>query len=125
MKKNSSKGLGDKIKTFTDKTGLSKAVKLLFGDDCGCVERQEKLNKLFPNFKNIRSFTKDEKEIYEQVMPNIDRTSKITSQEKMILGKLYNAVIEASAKWSSCGSCNKKTLDNLRKIYEKSCDING
>ena len=58
-----SKGIGDDIAKFTEKTGLSKAVKLIFGDDCGCKERQEKLNKLFPNFKNIRSFTKDEKQI--------------------------------------------------------------
>jgi hypothetical protein len=118
-----SKGLGDEIKKFTDKIGLSKAVKLLFGEDCGCSERQEKLNKLFPNFKNIRAFTKDEKEIYEQVMPQIDKTQRITKEDKYILNGLYRAVFNAEAKWSSCGSCNKKTLDNMRKVYEKSCDL--
>ena len=65
MKK--SKGLGDDIKKFTDKTGLSKLVKTIFGDDCGCEERQQKLNNMFPNFKNIRPFTKDNlKKVYEK-----------------------------------------------------------
>jgi len=118
-----SKGLGDEIKKFTDKTGLSKLVKKIFGDDCGCAERQEKLNNMFPNFKNIRAFTKDEKEIYEGVMPEIDKTSRITKEQKYIVGKLYKSIFGSNAKWSSCGSCNKKTLDNIRKIYEKSCDL--
>lgn len=117
-----SKGIGDDIAKFTEKTGLSKAVKLIFGDDCGCKERQEKLNKLFPNYKNIRSFTKDEKQIYENIMPHIDKTQRINAEQKMIIGRLYKAVFEADAKWSNCGSCNKKTLDNLRKVYEKSCE---
>ena len=117
-----SKGIGDDIARFTEKTGLSKAVKLIFGDDCGCKERQEKLNKLFPNYKNIRSFTKDEKQIYENVMSNVDKTNTIEAEQKMIIGRLYRAVFESDAQWSNCGSCNKKTLDNLRKIYEKSCD---
>ena len=117
-----SKGIGDDIAKFTEKTGLSKAVKLIFGDDCGCKERQDKLNKLFPNYKNIRSFTKDEKQIYENIMPHIDKTNTINAEQKMIIGRLYKAVFEADAKWSNCGSCNKKTLDNLRKVYEKSCE---
>jgi len=119
----SSKGLGDDIKKFTDKTGLSKVVKKIFGDDCGCAERQEKLNNMFPNFKNIRAFTKDEKEIYEQVIPEVERTNRITSEQKHIVGRLYKSVFNSNAKWSSCGPCNHKTLQNLKKIYEKSCDV--
>ena len=118
-----SRGLGDDIKKFTDKTGLSKLVKTIFGDDCGCSERQSKLNKMFPNFKNIRPFTKDEKEIYESVIPEVERTQLLTKENKSVLGGLYKSVFETRAQWSSCGSCNKKTLDNLKKVYEKSCDI--
>ena len=118
-----SKGLGDDIKKITDKLGISKAVKTIFGDSCGCSERQSKLNALFPNFKNIRAFTPDEKKVYEKVIPRIQETSRITSDEKIALGVLYKAVFETPAKWSSCGSCNKKTLENLKKIYEKSCDV--
>ncbi len=41
-------GLGDTIEQITEATGIKKVVKALFGDDCGCDARKEKLNKLFP-----------------------------------------------------------------------------
>ena len=118
-----SKGLGDDIKKFTDKTGLSKLVKTIFGDDCGCEERQQKLNNMFPNFKNIRPFTKDEKEIYESVIPEVEKTTMVNRKNQSILNGIYKAVFNTPAKWSSCGPCNKRTLENLKKVYEKSCDI--
>ena len=44
---NKSKGLGDDIEKITEATGIKKVVKWAFGEDCGCDERKEKLNKLF------------------------------------------------------------------------------
>ena len=41
---NQSKGLGDTVKKVFDKTGVSKAVKFIAGEDCGCKERQTKMN---------------------------------------------------------------------------------
>jgi|TARA_X000001382_G_C3149023_1_gene172314 hypothetical protein len=118
-----SRGLGDDIKAFTDKTGISKMVKTIFGDDCGCDERQRLMNERFPNFKNIRPFTKDEKKIYEEVMPSVQKGQQVTRENQFILGKIYKAVFNAEAKWSSCNSCNKKTMDNLQRVYEKSCEV--
>ena len=43
-----SQGLGDTIEKITEATGIKKAVKAIFGDDCGCDERKKILNKLFP-----------------------------------------------------------------------------
>ena len=46
-----SRGLGDSIEKFTKATGLKKIVEgtsKLLNKDCGCDERKEKLNKLFP-----------------------------------------------------------------------------
>jgi len=40
------KGLGDSIEVFTRYTGIKWLVKKIIGEDCGCDERQEKLNKL-------------------------------------------------------------------------------
>ncbi len=114
-----SKGLGDDIKKITDKLGISK----LFGDDCGCAERQAKLNSMFPNFKNIRAFTQDEKKVYERVIVEVQKSPTISRDNQTALGVLYKAVFNAPAKWSSCSPCNKKTLKNLQKIYEKSFDI--
>ena len=42
-----SKGLGDTVKKATKATGIDKAVKFVAGEDCGCDERQEKLNNFF------------------------------------------------------------------------------
>lgn len=46
-----SKGLGDTIAKITKATGIDKVVEAIV-EDCGCKERQEKLNKLFPYKKN-------------------------------------------------------------------------
>jgi len=57
--KNTSKGLGDTVDKITTKTGIKKVVKKVFGDDCGCEERRQKLNKLFP-YKTKECLTEEE-----------------------------------------------------------------
>jgi hypothetical protein len=39
--------IGDWIATFTKWTGIKWIVKKIWGDDCGCDERQDKLNQIF------------------------------------------------------------------------------
>ena len=55
MRENKSKGLGDSIEKITKATGIKKIVDKVSevtGKDCGCGERKETLNKLFPyNYK--------------------------------------------------------------------------
>lgn len=46
--KNKPKGLGDTIEQITEATGIKKVVKAIAGEDCGCDERRDALNKLFP-----------------------------------------------------------------------------
>ena len=36
-----SRGFGDTVEKFTSSTGIKTAVKAVFGDNCGCNERQE------------------------------------------------------------------------------------
>jgi hypothetical protein len=87
------------------------------------MPRRKLLNERFPNFKNIRPFTKDEKKIYESIIPNIEKKQFIKPGEKKILNVLYKAIFEVSAKWSNCGKCNVRTLENLKRVYEKSCEL--
>jgi hypothetical protein len=42
-----SKGLGDTVEKITKFTGIKKVVERVT-DDCGCNERKDKLNKMFP-----------------------------------------------------------------------------
>ena len=51
MEKKKSKGLGDTIEKITKITGIKKVVEKVSevtGKDCGCTERKETLNRLFP-----------------------------------------------------------------------------
>ena len=47
-----SRGLGDTIEKFTTKTGIKKAVKVVSKkmgvEDCGCDDRRDTLNRIFP-----------------------------------------------------------------------------
>tara|TARA_R110002167_G_scaffold87764_2_gene236895 strand:+ start:84 stop:305 length:222 start_codon:yes stop_codon:yes gene_type:complete len=46
-----SKGLGDTVEKFTRATGIKKAVDVVskaIGKDCGCKNRKNKLNEIFP-----------------------------------------------------------------------------
>tara|TARA_R100001594_G_scaffold1307_2_gene5518 strand:+ start:1614 stop:1970 length:357 start_codon:yes stop_codon:yes gene_type:complete len=115
-----SKGLGDSVEKVLKATGIDKVAKKVLGDDCGCEERKNALNKLFP-YKNVRQFTEDEMSIYESVLPRIKST--ITREDQAILVKLYNKVFNANKKPSSCGSCVKTTLAQLEKVYKNSCKV--
>ena len=55
-----SKGLGDTIEKVTTATGIKAAVKAVVGEDCGCDERKEKLNKLFPYKREPECLTEQE-----------------------------------------------------------------
>ena len=65
---NKSKGLGDSIEKVLKATGIDKVAKAVLGDDCGCKERNDALNKLYPY---SRQFTQDEIKIYEEVISRL------------------------------------------------------
>ena len=111
-----SKGLGDSIEKALKATGIDKLAKKVLGDDCGCEERKQQLNKLFPY---VRQFTEDEINIYEEVIGRTKGT--ITGKDQAILVKLYNKVFKANKQPSSCGSCVKQTVEKLEKVYMNSC----
>jgi hypothetical protein len=41
-------GLGDLVAKVTQATGIKAVVEAVAGKDCGCAERQQKLNQMFP-----------------------------------------------------------------------------
>ena len=118
MKK--SKGLGDSVEKVLKATGIDKVAKKVLGDDCGCEERKEALNRMFP-YAKVRQFTEDEMSIYESVLPRIGSTVK--REDQAILVKLYNKVFNANKKPSGCGSCVQQTVAQLAKVYVNSCKI--
>ena len=116
-----SKGLGDSIEKALKATGIDKVAKAVLGDDCGCEERRDKLNKLFP-YGKVRQFTEDELKIYEDTISKI-QGSTIKGEQQAVLVKLYNKVFNENKKPSSCSSCVQQTLSKLKKVYENSCKL--
>ena len=112
-----SKGLGDSIEKVLKATGIDKVAKKILGDDCNCQERKNILNKLFPY---SRPFTDDEMDIYESVLPRLNKGT-ITGSDQAIMVKLYNKVFNTNKKTSGCSSCVKATLDKLETVYKNSC----
>ena len=122
--KEQSKGIGDDIAKLTSAIGIDKLAKKVLGEDCNkCEERRKKLNQLFPHFKNIRQFTEDELKIYDEVIPLIEKTNNITREQKPIINALYKGVFGNTPQWKSCSPCNKRIMDNLKKVYDKSCKV--
>ena len=81
-------GLGDVVESITKATGIDKLVKFIAGEDCGCKERKEKLNKIVVNRKSVRCFTEQQYNAYT----NFKQTSKEdvrTQDELKLLVDIY------------------------------------
>lgn len=123
-----SKGLGDDIAKITEATGIKKAVDLFTeatGLDCGCDERKETLNKMFPH-KQPNCLEQKE---YEFLKANLDYEKETGKLNKRISGQvrremelIYNRVFNTkNFKFGSCPTCasrNKEALKNLVEIME-------
>lgn len=115
------KGLGDLVEKITKFTGI-KAVTDALPFDCGCEQRKEKLNKMFP-FSTHRVMTEHEKKIFETTIKNINPTS-VSFNQRQTLTILYNSIFNTKLKPSSCSSCITNQINQLAVIYENSCDGN-
>jgi hypothetical protein len=110
-----SKGLGDTIAKVTKATGIDKAVNFLFGNDCGCDERKEKLNKLFA----YRTECLNETEYKYLVNYFNVRRSIVTSLEQKELIKIYNRVFNVRKQASGCGSCVRSMVKELKNLFNE------
>ena len=112
-KKIKSKGLGDTVEKITEKTGIKKLVKFIAGDDCGCEERKEKLNKLFSYNNKIECLQEDEYNyLHEWFSKSRNTVSPIEQQE---LRKIYNRAFNKHTD----PSCIRDLVDQLRQLYNE------
>lgn len=110
------KGLGDTIAKITKKTGIKKIVEVfskVTGLDCGCDKRQEKWNKLFPykinclseiQYKNLDLFFKE-------------NPSVVNFNNQKILLEIYNSVFNKRQAMTTCSSCWRNILNDLKSVY--------
>lgn len=109
------KGAGDKVEQFTEALGIKAVVEEVFGDDCGCKARKEKLNKLFPNRK-LNDLLNDQFDWLDQFF-SANRGS-VSPAEQRKLVDIYNHVFNAKRKVSSCGPCVASISRELKAIYD-------
>ena len=111
--KTKSTGLGDTVEKVFQAVGIDKAVKFIAGEDCGCSERREVLNKVFPyqkpeclNEKEYNFLSKFFETRHPQIKPN----------EQSALLDVYNRVFKDNVEMTSCSSC---FLNNVYKKLER------
>ncbi|MEY3500838.1 MAG: hypothetical protein RL308_2507 [Bacteroidota bacterium] len=114
------KGLGDTIEAITEATGIKAVVEVFSkatGIDCGCDQRKEKLNKLFPYNQKVNCLNETD---YSKLTKYLDASqTTLTPDEQKEISDIYFNVFNFRLQISSCASCWKGKLDELRKIYNE------
>lgn len=96
-----SKGVGDTVAKITKATGVDKLVKFIAGEDCGCDERQERLNRIF-KYDKPECLNEDE---YEYIADWIDNgKNKLNNKQLKEMNVIYNRVFKKKFKCQKCSA---------------------
>lgn len=111
-----SQGLGDTIEKITEATGIKSVVKFILGEDCGCEERKEKLNKLW---KYNTPLCLNETE-YEYLSTFFEvKNRPVTPLAQMRLFDIHDRIFKLKGRQASgCESCVRDMISTMRRIYE-------
>ena len=107
-------GLGDTIEQITEVTGIKKLVNFIAGEDCGCDARKEKLNEWFP-YRKPECLTEEEYNYLTEI--RINETETFKPSEVTVVREIYSRIMKIRLEPSSCASCFREIVFNLRKIY--------
>lgn len=108
-----SKGLGDTVEKITKATGIKKVVKAVFGEDCGCNERKDRLNSIM-SYKVVNCLEEEE---YNYIKDFIDlKRSSVTMAEQRGLLTIYNRVFNQRKQMSNCPSCVRGIVNELKRL---------
>lgn len=109
-------GLGDTVENVLQATGIDKVAKFILGEDCGCAERKQKLNAMFP-YSRPQCLTENEYNTLSVYFENKVYTLRPTDQAKII--PIYSRVFNVRQEPTSCSSCWVDIMNKLRKVYEE------
>lgn len=112
-------GLGDTIEAGLQAVGIDKVAKFILGEDCGCQERKEKLNKLFP-YKKANCLTETDYE-YLTLFFDRKRTSILPSEQEVML-QIYNRTFNTKVVATQCPSCLIDMINELKSVYDATKD---
>lgn len=114
--KSKPEGLGDTVEQVFEATGIAKVAKWLMGDDCGCDERKKRLNELFP-YRKPNCLVEDEFTILNDFFKK--QTASISPSDQNELLKIYNRVLNVKQEPTSCSSCWRDIVNQLKKIHNE------
>lgn len=109
------KGVGDKIEEFTKLTGIQALTKRLFGEDCGCEERQKKINEYFG--KPVNPLSEDDYIFLHSV---INGSSKIKPREQLRMKDIFEKTFNKRLS-STCLSCSfiSEIYNPLKRLFDR------
>lgn len=113
------KGIGDIIEDITEATGIKKVVSYLFGEDCGCPERKEYLNKRLRK-RHVEEFTEEEFIYLDNEFQK--KGNKISTETQKEMQKIYERVYGKKI-GSTCSSCSfittvYKPLETAMRVFK-------
>jgi hypothetical protein len=109
-------GLGDTIDKITTATGIKALVKFIAGEDCGCEERKEKLNKLF-SYRKVLCLTENEYNYLNNFFKTNGDSIKPTQQKELYT--IHDRVFQIKRpEMSGCADCVRQMVSNLKRVYE-------
>jgi len=108
-------GVGDTLEKVFEATGVADVVKFIAGEDCGCDERKNRLNKLLP-FRNPECFTEDEYIWLSDYFSERVTSVNVNDQTKLV--NIYNRVFHKRERLSRCSSCVRRIYNDLKKYYD-------
>ena len=107
-------GLGDTVESVLEATGIAKVAKFVLGEDCNCEERKQKLNEWFP-YRKPECLTEAEYNYLTEI--RINETETFRPSEVTVVREIYSRIMKIRLEPSSCASCFREIVFNLRKIY--------
>ena len=109
------KGLGDTVAKITEATGIKKLVKFIAGEDCGCDERQEILNKKF-RYSKVNCISEDDYNYATKFFEG--NVNKLEDGVQIRMNKIHNNIFGTNKKRTSCRPCVKRTIKNIEKYLQ-------
>lgn len=109
-----SKGLGDTVEKVLEATGIAKVAKWILGEDCGCEERKEKLNKLF-SYRRPLCMLEDEFNWLSEWFSHNRNYVKPSEQSEIL--KIHSRIFQVRNEPTSCGPCLLERIDELKEVY--------
>lgn len=111
-----STGLGDTVEKVFRKTGIDKLAKAVLGEDCGCENRQELLNTLFP-YGKYNAPTDEELDTIQWLFERSRNT--ISGSMVKEVYSVYNRIFNDKLQPTNCSSCFKPVKQKLLKIHNE------